>query len=50
VTTIGVTTIATLEEIGCGEDEVRAFIIKVFSSERWRGFFRRLRLGGLDWL
>jgi hypothetical protein len=50
VTAVGVTAVAALEMIRCGEDEVRAFIIKIFWSERCRGVFRRLGLSGLEWL
>jgi hypothetical protein len=48
VTAVGVTAVASFEMIRCGEDEVRAFIIKIFWSERWRGIFWRLWFAGLE--
>jgi hypothetical protein len=48
VTTVGVAAVASFEMIGRGEDEVRAFIIKIFRSERRRGVFGRFWLGGLE--
>jgi hypothetical protein len=34
VAAVGVAAVASLEQIGSGEDEVRAFPIKIFRSER----------------
>jgi hypothetical protein len=37
VATVGVAAIAALEVVGCGEDEVRTFVIEIFGCE-----FRRI--------
>jgi hypothetical protein len=50
VTAVGVATVAPFEQIRCGEDEVRALVIKIFWSELWRVVFSRLLLVGLEWL
>jgi hypothetical protein len=48
VTAVGVAAVASFEMIRCSEYEVRAFIIKIFRSERWRGLFGRLWFIGLE--
>jgi hypothetical protein len=39
MTTVGVAAVTSLEVIGCSEDEIGAFIIKIFWRERRRGIF-----------
>jgi hypothetical protein len=36
VAAVVIAAVASLQQIGRGKDEVRAFIIKIFESEGWR--------------
>jgi hypothetical protein len=41
VTAIRVAAVSSLEMIGCGEDEVRTFVVEVFRSKLFPGVLRR---------
>jgi hypothetical protein len=41
VAAVGVATIASLEVIGCGEDEVRTFVVEVFRPKLFPSGLRR---------
>jgi hypothetical protein len=46
VTAAGVAAVASLEVVGCGEDEIRTFVVEVFGPKLFSGglrrFFRRM--------
>jgi hypothetical protein len=46
VTATGVAAVASLEVVGCGEDEIRTFVVEVFGPKLFSGglrrFFRRI--------
>jgi hypothetical protein len=51
VTTVAVATVAALEKICSGEDQVGTFIIKIFGGQQRRGWvFGGQAVVGLGWL